>query len=153
MTYRSTKTYGHDVGLSCCFRQWRADSHCNQLHGYALAFTFVFEADALDHRNWVMDFGGLKALKAALQKDFDHQTAVAADDPQLKLFVAMQKAGLCTLAIHEHGVGCEAFARHAAGLAQRVLDETGSAPRVRLVSVECREHGANSAIYLPGGST
>ena len=23
--YRSTKTYDHNEGLSCCFRQWRAD--------------------------------------------------------------------------------------------------------------------------------
>ncbi|SVB70610.1 uncharacterized protein METZ01_LOCUS223464, partial [marine metagenome] len=28
--YQSTKTYGNEVGLSCCFRQWRADSHCNK---------------------------------------------------------------------------------------------------------------------------
>ena len=35
--WRSTKTYGHEEGLSCCFRQWRAThSHCRLLHGYAL---------------------------------------------------------------------------------------------------------------------
>lgn len=31
--YQSTKTYGHDRGFSCAFRQWRADSHCRLIHG------------------------------------------------------------------------------------------------------------------------
>lgn len=31
MTYVSTKTYGHEVGLSATFRQWRASSHCRLL--------------------------------------------------------------------------------------------------------------------------
>ena len=48
--YRSTKTYDHNEGLSCCFRQWRADSHCNLVHGYALAFRFVFATHTLDER-------------------------------------------------------------------------------------------------------
>ena len=58
--YRSTKTYDHNEGLSCCFRQWRADSHCKLLHGYALAFKFVFATRALDARNCCYDFGGLR---------------------------------------------------------------------------------------------
>ena len=36
MIHRATKTYGHDLGLSVAFRQWRADSHCRYLHGYAI---------------------------------------------------------------------------------------------------------------------
>mgnify|MGYP001588063145 CR=1 FL=1 len=51
MTYKSTKTYGHAIGLSAAFRQWRADSHCKYLHGYALAVKFVFEAGELDSRD------------------------------------------------------------------------------------------------------
>ena len=47
MMYQSTKTYGNDVGLSCTFRQWKADSHCNKLHGYSLGFRFVFEAQKI----------------------------------------------------------------------------------------------------------
>lgn len=43
LVYRSTKTYGHNAGLSCAFRQWKANSHCKYLHGYALSFKFVFE--------------------------------------------------------------------------------------------------------------
>ena len=43
MGWQVTKTYGHDLGLSCCFRQWGASSHCRFLHGYALSFSFTFE--------------------------------------------------------------------------------------------------------------
>ena len=66
MKYRVTKTYGNERGLSCAFRQWRADSHCNLIHGYSLGFRFVFEAAQLDDRNWVYDFGNLGFVKEFL---------------------------------------------------------------------------------------
>ncbi|MBX6744303.1 MAG: 6-carboxytetrahydropterin synthase, partial [Acetobacteraceae bacterium] len=76
--YRSTKAYDHNEGLSCCFRQWRAThSHCQLLHGYALAFKFVFATFELDERNWCFDFGGLKPIRAWLHEMFDHTTLVA----------------------------------------------------------------------------
>ena len=81
MSFRSTKTYGHEIGLSACFRQWRAESHCRLLHGYALAVKFVFESEELDVRNWVVDFGSLKTLKGWLEDTFDHTLLVANDDP------------------------------------------------------------------------
>ena len=43
--YISTKTYKHLGPVA--YRQWRADSHCNLIHGYALSFHFEFEADTL----------------------------------------------------------------------------------------------------------
>jgi 6-pyruvoyltetrahydropterin/6-carboxytetrahydropterin synthase len=55
-----TKSYPHELGLSCVFRQHRAESHCKLLHGYALAFTFVFGCTGTDENGWVFDFGGLK---------------------------------------------------------------------------------------------
>ena len=56
----STKTYGHETGLSCAFRQPNAThSHCSLLHGYALSFKFVFGAQELDNKNWAVDFGDL----------------------------------------------------------------------------------------------
>ena len=64
MRHLSTKTYGHERGLSCAFRQPNAShSHCSLLHGYALAFTFVFECTELDDKNWGVYFGGLNDLK------------------------------------------------------------------------------------------
>lgn len=145
MKYASTKTYGHEVGLSACFRQWRATSHCNLLHGYALAVRFEFEADTLDDRNWVMDFGSLKPLKAWLQDTFDHKTLVAEDDPHLALFAMLESAKLAELVVVP-AVGCEAFAGQIFDHTEAWLREAGHAPRVRLASVEVREHGANSAM-------
>jgi 6-pyruvoyltetrahydropterin/6-carboxytetrahydropterin synthase len=76
MKHYSTKHYGHNIGLSAVFRQPKADhSHCHLLHGYSLAFTFTFGCDELDNKNWVVDFGGLKPLKAWLEDQFDHKHA------------------------------------------------------------------------------
>ena len=148
MPFRSTKHYGHEQGLSACFRQWRADSHCNLLHGYALAFTFVFEADELDDRNWVVDFGGLDALKQKLKETFDHKLVVAGDDPKLDDLTLLHQLGLADVLVFPDGVGCEKFARFGFYAAQGILTQLGQRPRVRVVSCEVREHGANSAIYI-----
>ena len=68
MKYQVIKTYGNETGHSCAFRQWRADSHCNLIHGYALGFEITFEAETLDDRNWVIDFGDLGTLKKFLKE-------------------------------------------------------------------------------------
>lgn len=146
MPYRSTKTYGHALGLSACFRQWRATSHCNKLHGYALSFKLTFEADTLDARNWVMDFGGLKPIKSFLEDIFDHKTLVAEDDPKLAVFHNMHDDRVCDIVVMP-AVGCEAFAAYVFEHVSKWLHNSKHGPRVRLVSVECREHEANSASY------
>lgn len=145
MAHYSTKTYGHEQGLSAVFRQPKAKSHCSLLHGYALSFSFQFACHELDENGWVMDFGALKPLKSWLQDRFDHKLLVAEADPY--------KDELCQLAglriadvIVLPAVGCEAFAQQAfEAAADLVWDATDQ--RVWVVSVECREHGANSAIY------
>lgn len=149
MTYTSTKTYGHEVGLSCAFRQWRStDSHCRFLHGYAISVRLEFEASELDERNWVVDFGGLKDLKQVLQDTFDHKTVVAHDDPLMDWFHQGHEQGLLDMVILDD-VGCERFAEHVHQLASHWLDRHGYAPRCRVSLVEVREHGANSAIFRP----
>lgn len=146
MTYRSTKTYGHNLGLSAVFRQPKATSHCSKLHGYALAFRIEFEATHLDERNWVVDFGSLKPLKAKLEDMFDHRLVVAASDPDMPEFERMEAYGLATLRVVP-GVGCESFAKMVFDMADQLLADIGQKPRVRVALVECMEHGANSAIY------
>jgi len=146
MTFRSTKTYGHDLGFSCAFRQWKAESHCRFVHGYALAFRFEFEADELDVRNWVVDFGGLKDLKAMLEDTFDHKLVAASDDPHIEYFRQGHKLGVLDLVEVDAG-GCEKFAELVYECAEQWLADAGFAPRCSLVSVEVKEHGANSAIY------
>ena len=144
--YRSTKTYHHTEGLSCCFRQWRAThSHCMLLHGYALAFKFVFATRELDHNNWCMDFGSLKSVRAWLHTIFDHTTLVAEDDPALDTFRSLQQAGLLDLRILP-SVGCEATARYVFDQVAFEIARTTQG-RVWLESVEVKEHGGNSAVF------
>lgn len=147
MPYISTKTFGHDVGLSACFRQWRAESHCRHLHGYALAVHFEFEADVLDVRNWVVDFGSLKSLRGWLEDTFDHTLLVAEDDPLKDELCGLAGLDLCR-AVVVPATGCEAFAELIYGATQVWLKDNGYAPRCRLRSVTVSEHGANSAIYM-----
>lgn len=147
MPYISTKTFGHDVGLSACFRQWRAESHCRHLHGYALAVRFEFEADVLDVRNWVVDFGSLKSLRGWLEDTFDHTLLVAEDDPLKDELCGLAGLDLCR-AVVVPATGCEAFAELIYGATQVWLKDNGYAPRCRLRSVTVSEHGANSAIYM-----
>ena len=143
MTYYSTKTYDHNEGLSCAFRQWRAkDSHCRWIHGYALAVKFTFGCKELDDRNWVQDFGGLKEIKQWLKHTFDHTLCIAEDDPELETFKGLEDLDLIDLRIMP-AVGCEKFAEYIYNHVSKIVDED----RKWLESVEVREHGANSAIY------
>lgn len=145
----STKTYGHDRGLAVAYRQWRADSHCNLVHGYALGFRFEFEADELDVRNWAVDFGSLRTLKDKLDEWFDHTLLVAADDPDFATFEDMHKRKLCRMVVVER-TGCEGISKFLYDyVTEYWLPDNGYAPRVRLRRVEVMEHGANSAWYEP----
>lgn len=144
--YRSTKTYGHEVGLSCAFRQWRAESHCRFLHGYSIAVKFVFASVEPDIRNWVVDFGSLKSLKGWLEDTFDHKTLVASDDPEINCFRDAERRGLIQM-IEVPATGCEKFAEMIYEYAEQWIKDNGYGPRVWLESVEVTEHGANSAIY------
>lgn len=146
MPYQSTKQFGHDLCLSCCFRQWRAESHCNQLHGYAIAIRLVFEAEELDVRNWVVDFGSLKSLKQMFVDTFDHKLLVAEDDPDKDDICALAGMGIADVIVVP-AVGCEKFAEYVFGATEVWLQSNGYTPRVKLVSAEVKEHGANSAIY------
>ena len=146
MTYYSTKTYGHNIGLACVFRQPNADhSHCHLLHGYSLAFRFTFGCDQLDNKNWAVDFGSLKPLKKWLEDHFDHKTAVDINDPHLDKLKELEKHDLAEIVVFD-GVGAEMFAKHAFDFADKLIREQTN-NRCYVVEVECMEHGANSAIY------
>lgn len=147
--FRSTKRYDHAEGLSCCFRQWRAQSHCRLIHGYALAFEFTFATAHLDERNWCFDFGGLKPVREWLKHMFDHTMLAAEDDPELPRFIELQTNGLVDLRVLP-AVGCEATARYVYDHVQAFVHEQTSG-RVWLESVGVREHAGNSAIYHRNG--
>jgi 6-pyruvoyltetrahydropterin/6-carboxytetrahydropterin synthase len=142
----STKHYGHNIGLSAVFRQPNADhSHCHLLHGYSLAFTFTFACKELDNKNWVVDFGGLKQLKAWLEDSFDHKLVVDKKDPALSTMIELEARGLAEVRVFD-GVGAEKFAEHAYEFADNLVYEITNG-RCWCVKVEVAEHGANSAIY------
>ncbi len=148
MPYYSTKTYGHNIGLSAVFRQPHADhSHCHLLHGYSLQFKFVFGCSDLDNKNWAVDFGGLKPLKAWLEDNFDHKTCVDKDDPLKSRLIDLESYGLADIREFD-GVGAEKFAEHAWRFADKLVREATD-DRCWCESAECAEHGANSAIYTP----
>lgn len=151
--FYSTKTYGNDRGLSCCFRQWRSThSHCSLLHGYSIGIKLIFECESLDERNWVMDFGGLKDFKNWAEYMFDHTLLIAEDDPSLPSLEALGgPLGLAEVRIVP-AVGCERFAEMAWNkmneiMIQSIRNEEALNPTARIKSVEVFEHGANSAIY------
>lgn len=145
--FQSAKFYGHEVGFSAAFRQWRAHSHCRFTHGYALAFKFLFEADELDLNNWVVDFGSMKSLKGWLENTFDHKMVVSEDDPHLEYFKQGHALGVHDLVILP-ATGCEKFSEMVFEATQVWLIDNGYAPRVKLVSVQVHEHGANSATFV-----
>lgn len=145
--FRSTKTLGTDRGLSCCFRQWAADSHCHLVHGYALGFRFTFAGEQLDHRNWIVDFGpgGFGGIKKWLEYMFDHTLLIAENDPHRKELENLGALGLADVRIVP-GAGCELTAKFVWEKAQEIINEATKG-RCWVESVEVFEHGSNSAIY------
>ena len=151
MKFQSTKVFD---GYSTVFRQWRAEgTHCSFIHGYGISFKIIFEGD-LDERNWVWDFGGMKRAKNTIDGVspkvwmdymFDHTYIIAEDDPFLPEAIKMDKAGIVQLRIIP-ATGAEQFVKF-------IYDKTSefikieTEGRVRVVSVEFKEHAKNSAIY------
>ena len=150
----STKVFD---GYSTVFRQWKAETtHCKFLHGYGISFKLWFEGE-LDERNWVWDFGGMKRAKGKIggksPKEwfdymFDHTLIVANDDPFKDSFLRMGEVGVAQVRIVD-SVGAERFAEFIYNKVNPfIVKETEN--RVKIIRVEFKEHGKNSAIYEPG---
>lgn len=143
--YTSTKSYNQIAPLA--YRQWRAGTHCDQIHGYALSFKFEFGANDLDARNWVVDYGSLRPLKNFIEEHFDHAFLVAVDDPMKEHLLKLGELGLAKITEVER-TGCEGLADF---LYEFINDpkgwlyENGYAGRVWCTRVEVRETDANMA--------
>lgn len=146
MGFKSGKNIVHAQGLSCCFRQWRTDTHCHFLHGYALQVELEFERKdkSLDDRKWVMGFGDLKPVKKWLEENFDHKTVVAKDDPEMEEFEKLNRMGLIQLVVVDN-VGAESFAQMIHNHISLWLYD--NAPDVDIKKVTVREHEGNWASY------
>jgi 6-pyruvoyltetrahydropterin/6-carboxytetrahydropterin synthase len=144
--YISTKTYKQIAPVA--YRQWKADSHCNLVHGYALSFHFEFESDTLDVRNWVMDFGGLKPLKSSLEDWFDHTLLVAQDDPMREHLLELGRLKLAKITEVEK-TGCEGIADFLYEYINTIfLPSYGEKDRIWCSRVEVRETDANMAMRV-----
>lgn len=141
--FQSTKLV--ELG-SCAFRQPNATSHCKNIHGYQLTAKIWLEANELDERNWVFDFGSFKELTKTLQKTFDHKLVIDKNDPAKPAYRELERYGAAEV-VELDGVGIEKFA-------QFVFFETDNYvkyhtnKRVWCSKVEVFEHDKNSAIYI-----
>ena len=85
-------------------------------------------------------------IKKLLEKQFDHTTVVAADDPELSMFQLMSTKGMIDLRIAAIGVGIERTAEWVYDTVSEYVNDTTDG-RVRVIKVEVWEHEGNSAIY------
>ena len=140
--YRVTKNYGHDRGFSCAFRQWSADSHCKNIHGYSLGFKIVLESPTLDINNWVYDFGNFTFLDKWLSENFDHTLLIAKDDPEFDLLMSLNDRAAKIIVLDK--VSCESFAE----MTYKFIEKELASKNIKVVSVDVSEHGSNAASYL-----
>ena len=139
--YKVTKTYGHDRGYSCAFRQWSAESNCKYLHGYSLGFKITLQSPTLDINNWVYDFGNFSFLENWLTQNFDHTLLVAKNDPEKEMLMLLNNRVARVIELEK--ISCEYFAE----MTFRYIDNHLSNIDVEVISVEVSEHGSNAGIY------
>lgn len=144
--YTSTKEYIDEFPVA--YRQHKADSHCNLIHGYSFSMKFYFGTNDLDVRNWAADYGGLKELKGILKDQFDHTLLVASDDPELEFYKEMESRGIARLTILPR-LGCESLAdmlyKFVNGVYIPEYWGPGEAERLWCYRVEVRETQSNMA--------
>jgi len=140
--YTSTKRF---KGFPCTHRQWRAKSHCRFVHGYSREFYFEFQSNEMSPEFWVMDFGGLKEVKAWLDHWFDHTFLVGADDPMMERFKELDGLGVIQMRVLPNA-GMEGTAsfvyNHVNELVKNITNN-----RVWVSKVEVRENENNSAFF------
>lgn len=148
MRYKWTSTKEYHDAFPVAYRQWRADSHCRLIHGYAFSMKFFFGTDDLDVRRWAADYGGLTELKERLQGWFDHRLLVAEDDPELEWFREAETRGIAKLTVLPD-LGCESLAnilyKYVNGMYIPDMWGPGEAERLWCYRVEVRETQSNMA--------
>lgn len=145
--YVATKTYEQSLGLSCAYRLWQSQDDDRFLHGYSLEIKMVFECVDLDASNRVLNPYTFQPIADWLRHTFSHTTCVAEDDPNLAKFQALNEAGVLVLRV-VHGVGVARFAEIIWHRVFGWLRDNEEYPRVRIKTVEVRESGGTSAMYL-----
>lgn len=145
--FKSTKKLGP---ISVGHRQWRDDGHCQLIHGYGRYVEFTFAATKLDHRQWVMDFGGLKKVKQFLEDSWDHRLLVASDDPAMDDIMNLHHKGIVSVNVMDvdqgHGPGIEGSCKYIHDNINPMIEQMTDG-RVWVERVQIWEHERNTAIY------
>lgn len=135
-----TKRY-NDIPFA--HRQPNHKGHCRFVHGHNWGFEFEFSAEEKDGCGFVVDFGGLKALKEDLGSLLDHKLVLNADDPLFgQLDAAQALTGDRAVAVAD--CSCEGLAEMALDRADRLVSVITKG-RVRVVRCTCFEDSKNSA--------
>lgn len=147
-TYKYVSTKEYIDAFPCAYRQHKANSHCNLIHGYSFSMKFYFGTNDLDVRNWAADYGGLKELKGILEEQFDHTLLVAEDDPQIDTYRMLQVKKMAKLTILPR-LGCESIAdmlyKYINGVYIPEFWGPSESERLWCFRVEVRETQANMA--------
>jgi 6-pyruvoyltetrahydropterin/6-carboxytetrahydropterin synthase len=148
VAYKYTSTKEYIDAFPIAYRQWRADTHCQKIHGYALSIKLYFGANDLDVRNWVQDYSGLSELLSFLKTQMDHTFLAAEDDPELEIFKELDRRGIAKLIILPN-LGCEAIAdqlyKYINGVYIPDMLGKGESERIWCYRVEVRETQSNMA--------
>jgi len=148
IVYKYTSTKEYIDAFPCAYRQWRADSHCNLIHGYSFSMKFYFGTNDLDVRNWCADYGGLKELKKTLEDQFDHTLIVAMDDPELATLMDLHERKIAKVVLLP-ALGCEALSdmlyKYVNGVYIPDMWGPSEAERLWCYRVEVRETQSNMA--------
>lgn len=153
--YFSTKTFGP---ISTGHRQWRASelrdsSRCAWAHGYGRHVELTFAADELDERGWVVDFGGLRFVKAFLEDNWDHMLLLSSEDPLLEEFLELEKKGGVKVNVMDAtrgwGPGIEQSCKFVYDKVNPMIMGM-THDRCWVSKVQIWEHENNSAIFEPG---
>lgn len=129
-------------GYPCCHRQWRDNGHCRFLHGYDRFIQIEWEGER-DYRGWVVDFGGLKELKDALERQYDHTTLISPDDPELPAFKELDKSGTLDLRV------CDPTMEGMTLWVKDLVDVCTPTTSAKVTRIECWENEKNAAVWTP----
>lgn len=135
-----TKRY-NDIPFA--HRQPNHKGHCRFVHGHNWGFEFEFSAQEKDDCGFVVDFGGLKALKETIDDQFDHRLVLNLDDPLLApLNAAQELTGSSVKAVKD--CSCEGLAEYMLELASALVSVITKG-RVQVDRCTCYEDSKNSA--------
>ncbi|OBK17153.1 hypothetical protein A5636_23830 [Mycobacterium asiaticum] len=133
--------------LACCHRSWSGLGKDFFLHRYEQRFEIEFACAETDlDTGMVVDAACIADVRAALCRQFDHTTLIAANDPQRDLFELLAAQGAIDLRV----MPCAGMEASAAWVFDTVDGIVGAATdgRVWVSRVEARENRNNGVALM-----